>query len=82
MPRTPALGHIQAQGERDTQGQNLIDAENLQQEKEITSQVEGRLTVARLKLFENSVKVGDLKKKKQLIPLKKKPARKKMRGGE
>ena len=48
MPRTPALGHIQAQGERDTQGQNLSDAENLQQEKEMTSQVEGRLTVARL----------------------------------
>ena len=62
MPRTPALGHIQAQGERDTQGQNLIDAENLQQEKEMTSQVEGRLTVARLKLFENSVKVVDFRK--------------------
>ena len=35
--RTPALGHIQTQGERDTQGQNLIDSENLQQEQEITS---------------------------------------------
>ena len=35
--RTPALGHIQTQGERDPQGQNLIDAENLQQEQEITS---------------------------------------------
>jgi hypothetical protein len=62
MPRTLALGYIQAQGESDAQGQNKIDAETLQEEKERTSQVERRLTVARMNLFENSVKVVDLKK--------------------
>ena len=66
MPRAPALGHNQAQGEGDAQSQDLHDADNRQQDKIVTSQVEGRLTVSRIKLFEENVenvgKIVDFKK--------------------
>ena len=61
MPRTPALGHNQAQGEGDAQSQDLHDADNEQQDKIVTIQVEGRLTVSRIKLFEENVEnVGNI----------------------
>ena len=66
MPRAPALGHNQAQGEGDAKSQDLHDADNRQQDKIVTSQVEGRLTVSRIKLFEENVenvgKIVDFKK--------------------
>ena len=59
LPRTPALGHRQAQGGEaqrgEAQDQTQKDAENKQKVRKMTRQVEGKLTNARMKVLEDIV---------------------------